>query len=76
MSSEVILILYFLMWYLLVTLAALFILSGLDDLFIDVYYWVRRVVRLWTTRHYEPLKYERLVTKKEQYIAVMIPCWH
>ena len=76
MPSEIALILYFLMWYLLVALAVLFIISGLDDLFIDCYYWVRYIWRVWKTRHYEPLTYEHLVAQDEQFIAVMIPCWH
>lgn len=76
MPNETIVILYYVMWYLLATLAILFVLSGLDDLFIDVYYWVRRLWRIQKTRHYEPLSYEQLTAKEEQYIAVLIPCWN
>lgn len=75
MPNEIALILYFLMWYFLVGLAILFILSGLDDLFIDFYYWIRYAWRLWKTRHYEPLTYEKLIAQEEQLIAVLIPCW-
>ena len=76
MPNEMILILYFVMWYFLSTLAVLFAVSGLDDLFIDGYYWVRRLWRIKKTRHYEPLTYEQLTAREEQYIAVLIPCWH
>ncbi len=76
MSNEITIILYFLMWYFLAGLAVLFIISGLDDLFFDIYYWIRYVWRKWKTRHYEPLTYEKLIAQGEQYIAVMIPCWH
>ena len=76
MPSEIILIIHFLMWYALIVLAVLFIISGLDDLFFDGYYWLRYVWRIWKTRHFEPLTYEKLVNKKEQLIAVLIPCWH
>ncbi|WP_133127754.1 glycosyl transferase family protein [Legionella nagasakiensis] len=76
MPNETILIIYFLMWYLLVGLCLLFILSGLDDLFIDFYYWLRYVWRIWKTRHYSPLTYEQLLAHDEQPIAVLIPCWH
>lgn len=75
MPNEIIIILYFLMWYFLVGAALLFIISGLDDLFIDGYYWVRYVWRKWKTRHYEPLTYEKLTAKEEQFIAVLVPCW-
>jgi adsorption protein B len=63
------------MWYFLVGLAALFIFFGLDDLFIDGYYWIRCIWRFWKTRHYEPLTYEKLIAKEEQLIAVLVPCW-
>lgn len=76
MPNDILLISYFLMWHMLVILACLFALSGLDDLFIDIYFWVRYVWRLRKMRHYEPLTYERLLVPKEQYIAVLIPCWH
>lgn len=55
MANELIVSAYFLFWYFLTILAVLFILSGLDDLFFDVYYWVRYLIRIWKTRNYEPL---------------------
>lgn len=75
MPNEIILVLYFFMWYLLVGLALFFIISGADDLFFDGYYWTRYFWRFWKTRHYEPLTYEKLTSKEEQLIAVLIPCW-
>lgn len=76
MACESILILFYVMWYLLVAVAILFACSGLDDLFIDIYYWIRYVWRLYKTRHYQPLTYEKLTDKPQQYIAVLVPCWH
>ncbi|HAU0349435.1 TPA: hypothetical protein JBF67_14510, partial [Legionella pneumophila] len=76
MPSELILFIYFIMWYFLVALSCLFIISGIDDLFFDGYYWIRYVFRLWKTRGYKPLTYEQLAEKEEQMIAVLIPCWH
>ncbi|CDZ78312.1 bacteriophage N4 adsorption protein B [Legionella massiliensis] len=76
MPNEIILMLYFVMWYFLVGLAVLYSISAIDDLFIDIYYWLRYFVRLWKTRHYEPLTYEKLVDKEEQLIAILVPCWH
>jgi len=75
MPNEMMLIVYFLMWYFLVSFSLLFIISGLDDLFFDCYYWIRHVWRIWKTRHYKPLTYEQLLAKDEQLIAVLIPCW-
>lgn len=76
MANESVLILFFVMWYLLVAAALLFASSGLDDLFIDGYYWIRYVWRIYKTRHYKPLTYEKLTEKPQQYIAVLVPCWH
>lgn len=76
MPGEPILFVYFIMWYCLVALACLFIISGLDDLFFDVYYWTRFLIRLWQGRFFDPLTYKKLAEKEEQLIAVLIPCWH
>lgn len=76
MPNELILFIYFILWYFLVLLSCLFILSGIDDLFFDAYYWIRHAFRLWKMRHYKPLSYEQLAEKEEQMIAVLIPCWH
>lgn len=76
MPGLIMLMLYFLMWYFLVILSIFFIISGLDDLFIDLYYWVRYFIRLWSTRLYSPLTYQQLTLKNEQLIAIMVPCWH
>ncbi|RUR13720.1 glycosyl transferase family protein [Legionella sp. km772] len=76
MANELVLSLFFLFWYFLTILAVLFIISGLDDLFFDVYYWTRYLIRLWRTRKFEPLSYEQLAKKEEQMIAILVPCWH
>jgi hypothetical protein len=63
---------------LLTLIVALVILvSGLDDLFIDTCYWVRRCYRFLFFRHvYRPPTLEQLTAKPEQSIAIMIPAWH
>ena len=76
MPNETILIIYFIMWYFLIALAIIFVISGLDDLFFDIFYWTRYAIRLRTTKQYEPLTYEQLINKKEQMIAILVPCWH
>src|SRR5436189_6252701 len=76
MANEYVLILYYIMWGLLVFTSIAFLVSGLDDLFFDLYYWISYFVRLWTLRHAKKLTYERLSLLPEKNIAVMIPCWH
>lgn len=75
MWQEIILTIYLFMWFALVALTVLFILSGLDDLFIDYWYWVRYIYRFFKTRRYQPLSYQQLNDKAEQHIAILIPCW-
>src|SRR5262245_61239988 len=61
---------------LLVLVSVVFILSGLDDLFIDLFYFVRSVYRwLVVMRKYKPLTVDQLMIPKEQPIAVIIPAW-
>ena len=73
---EFVLIFYFLFWYLLIAVLLLFLISGLDDAFFDIYYWIRYGYRKWKTRKFKPLTYEQLKEKPELNIAVMLPCWH
>ena len=64
------------MWSFLIVFALLFIVSGLDDVFIDVCYWGRYVYRLFKWRGNKPLTYEELAAHPEQPIAILVPCWH
>ncbi|MDD5300493.1 MAG: glycosyl transferase family protein [Gallionella sp.] len=52
------------------------LISSLDDLFIDVYYWVRKIYR-WVTlsSKHKPLRVEQLLEKEESYLAIMVPAW-
>jgi bacteriophage N4 adsorption protein B len=57
--------------------AALILLSSLDDLFIDLWYWSREAVRRLTVeRHHAPLTVDQLQARDEQLIAIMVPAWH
>jgi adsorption protein B len=59
------------------TVAVLLLLSGLDDLFIDVCYWSRRLWRLLTIyRSHKRLDYEALYAPEEKPLALLIPAWH
>jgi adsorption protein B len=58
----------------IVTLAILG--SSLDDLFIDVYFWVREVYRWAVIRsRFQPLRVEDLRKEEEHWFAVMVPAW-
>lgn len=76
MANEYVLIIFFFMWYLLISVSFLFVISGLDDLFFDIFYWFRYFKRIRKTRNYEPLTYEKLSSTPEKAIAIMTPCWH
>ncbi|MGE8690686.1 MAG: glycosyl transferase family protein [Achromobacter sp.] len=52
------------------------LLSSLDDLFIDGWYWFRQLRRSLTVkRRYAPLTAEQLRAKPEQPLAIMVPAW-
>ena len=61
-----------------VGLALAILLSSLDDLFIDAWYWCRRGLRWWRlerTGALRPLTPDQLHDRPEQPIAIMVPAW-
>lgn len=63
--------------YMAATVAAIILLSSMDDLFIDVWFWTRKLYRRVTVeRRYAPLTVEQLYARDEQPIAIMVPAWH
>lgn len=61
-----------------VVVAVLILVSSLDDLFIDVWYWVREAWRTLTVkrdRSYRPLTQQDLLQRPEQPLAIMVPAW-
>jgi adsorption protein B len=71
-----------LVWFWLVlrvifsVLVVLFLISGLDDLFVDLVYYVRWLWRkLFRRKLVRPLTLERLSSVDEQLVAVMVPAW-
>jgi adsorption protein B len=57
------------------TVIVLFI-SGVDDFFIDIYYWIREAYRkLVIRRKYPALPVKKLLEKEEVPIALMVPAW-
>lgn len=60
-----------------ITLAILMLISGIDDLFIDIVYWVRRVWRSVTVyRNNDRLDYKALYEPQEKALAIMVPAWN
>lgn len=52
------------------------LLSSLDDLFIDAWFWLRELRRSLTIkRRYVALSAEQLREKEEQPLAIMVPAW-
>jgi adsorption protein B len=58
-------------------LAIALLISGLDDLFIDVVYWIRRAWRAVTVyRVHARLEAEALKAPDEKPFAILVPAWH
>ncbi|WP_371368823.1 cyclic di-3',5'-guanylate-activated glycosyltransferase NrfB [Pseudomonas sp. QL9] len=69
-------VLYALKW-LAIVLAILMFLLGLDDLFIDLVYWGRRLIRrLRIYSRFEPADEQRLYATPEKPLAIMVPAWN
>ncbi len=59
-----------------IVVAVLILISSLDDLIIDLWYWSRRLYRKFTVnRRYRPLTVEQLLARDEQPLAIMVPAW-
>ena len=57
-------------------LAVVIFISGLDDLFIDVVYWTRRLWRALTVyRRHERFDSATLNQEEEKPLAIMVPAW-
>lgn len=60
-----------------IVLAILMLISGIDDLFIDIVYWARRLWRANTVyRKNEHLSYKELYKPEEKALAIMVPAWN
>lgn len=61
-----------------VAVAVLILISSLDDLFIDAWYWIRESWRTLTLKKragYRPLTEQDLLQRPEQPLAIMVPAW-
>jgi adsorption protein B len=56
--------------------AIFIIISGVDDLIIDILYWTRTIYRkVFLYSKHKPLDVEQLYTKPERPFAIMVPAW-
>lgn len=61
---------------LLLMVSALIFVNGIDDMFIDFYYWARKAYRaVFVYRRHRRLSVDQLHDKPEQLLAIMIPAW-
>ncbi|RMV77482.1 Bacteriophage N4 adsorption protein B [Pseudomonas amygdali pv. sesami] len=59
-----------------IVVGLIILVSSIDDLFIDIWYWARRLYRKFTAeRRYRPLTAEQLIARDEQPLAIMVPAW-
>ena len=60
-----------------IVVAMAMLISGVDDLFIDVVYWLRACWRRMTVyQKHDRLEYQALYEREEQPLAIMVPAWH
>ena len=59
-----------------IVVGSIILISSLDDLIIDLWYWARRLYRKFTAeRRYRPLTEQQLIERDEQPLAIMVPAW-
>ncbi|MCC9624089.1 phage adsorption protein NrfB [Thalassospira sp. MA62] len=79
MSYEAVDVLIYILYalkYLVLVVALLIFVLGLDDLFIDCVYWSRVIIRSLTIfRRYPHADEERLYSVAEKPLAIMVPAW-
>ncbi|WP_053120522.1 cyclic di-3',5'-guanylate-activated glycosyltransferase NrfB [Pseudomonas sp. P1.31] len=63
--------------YVAIALALLMFFLGLDDLFIDLVYWGRKLIRRWRIYDkFERADEQRLYAIAEKPLAIMVPAWN
>lgn len=57
--------------------AVIILVSSIDDLFVDAWFWVREIYRaIYVWPKYRALTARQLRRRNEQPIAIMVPAWH
>ena len=55
---------------------ASFLISGVGDFILDIYYWIRWAIRKFMSRRWSKIDLNRLSAREQQKIALFIPAWH
>ncbi|MBF5007702.1 glycosyl transferase family protein [Diaphorobacter caeni] len=59
-----------------VVVALVIFISSVDDLFVDAWFWIRKLYRRFFVRvRHAPLSSEAVRAKREQPLAIMVPAW-
>ncbi len=58
-----------------VIVAVLILISSVDDLFVDAWFWIRKFYRRFFMRRYPPLTAEAIRAAREKPLAIMVPAW-
>ncbi|MBC7364407.1 MAG: phage adsorption protein NrfB [Candidatus Aminicenantes bacterium] len=62
--------------YVFIVLVVAFSIGGLNDFFVDIYYWGRQLYRrLFRKKLIKPLTLEQLRSVEEKRIAMVVPAW-
>jgi bacteriophage N4 adsorption protein B len=56
-------------------IGTIIILYSLDDVFVDIAYWLTKLFGAEKTRHPD-ISEESLLARPQRYLAVMVPAWH
>ena len=60
----------------MIGLIVIFLVSGLDDFFVDVVYYCRAAYRfLFKRNKVKPITWEQLEAVPEKPVAIMVPAW-
>src|SRR5262245_35139215 len=60
-----------------IIVAFIFLISGIDDLFIDLFYWVREIYRKTSLRgKIRPISEAEMGSIPQKWAAIWIPAWH
>lgn len=66
----------FVLKFLAIVIAIVISISSIDDLIIDLAYWIRRFIRAVTVyRRHPKMQYSQLLSIEEKPLAIMVPAW-
>ena len=66
----------FILRFLAIVIAIIITISSIDDLFIDLTYWIRRLYRsLAVYKKHSKMLYSQLFSIEEKPLAIMVPAW-